>query len=172
QRSDVDVDQRGRAATVGVPRGFEDLLSGYDPARVEREALEDVELLGGQRHGFVVDAHLPGAQVDSQRTVPDQFAARPNPPQYGADPRLQLSQAEWLDQVVIGSRVERVDPVGLFAIGGHHDDRYPRAVTERPADADPVTVGKLEVEEDDVGQAMGQRLGASHHVIDLVTAAG
>ena len=40
-----------------------------------------------------------------------------------AQPSEQLAQREWLDDVVVGSRVETGDAIGHFVSRGQHEDR-------------------------------------------------
>ncbi len=64
---------------VGVPGAFQDLLAAQHPARVGGQALQDVELLGRQRHLVAGHGHLAGPQVHRERPVPQQSRRRDGP---------------------------------------------------------------------------------------------
>ena len=57
----------------------------------------------------------------------------------GADPGEQLAEVERLHEVVVGARVEAVDPVRRRVAGGQHQDRGRPVVAARPVDdVDPL----------------------------------
>src|ERR1700744_5515223 len=66
QRGHVHVEHLGRAVPVRVPGGLEDVLPGLHAARVDGQALQDVELLRGQRHLNPVHQYFVRPQIDSQ----------------------------------------------------------------------------------------------------------
>ncbi len=151
---------------------FQDLLPAHHASRIGREAFENVEFLGRERHLLAQDRYLAGPQVHGQRPVPDQLTSWPHPAEHGPDPGLQLGEAERLDQVVVRARIQRVDPVRLLAVRGNDDDRDTGSLPEPPADLHAVDVGQLEVEQHDVRITAGQRLRTGHHVVDPVAAPG
>src|SRR4029077_11159087 len=51
-----------------------------------------------------------------------------------AHPGEELAEVEWLDEIVVGARVEALDPVGWRVTRGEHDDRGRFAVLARPGD--------------------------------------
>ena len=70
QRRQVHVEHLGRPVPVLVPGPLDDLLPADQPAGVGGQALQDRELLGRQRDLGARHRHLPGAQVDGERPVP------------------------------------------------------------------------------------------------------
>ena len=79
--------------------------------------------------------------------------------QEGPQPGQQLGQGEGLDQVVVGSGVEALDPVVDGVAGGEHEHRgvvvgRPQA----PAHVEPVDGGQADVEDHRVGRADGDLL--------------
>ena len=80
-----------------------------------------------------------------------------HPAEHGADAREELLDVERLGHVVVGAGVERGDLVGLAVARGQHHDRN---VAERAHPAqhlDAVDVGEPEVEQHDVGPAVGDQ---------------
>jgi hypothetical protein len=142
QRRQVHVEHLGGPVPVLVPGPLDDLLPADQPARVGDQALQDRELLRGQRHVGAGHRYPPGPQVDGERPVPQHLAPGrllPLPAtQHRPDPGQQLGQAERLDQVIVGALVEREHPVGLLAAGRHHDDRGVRVGPEAAADVNAV----------------------------------
>ena len=115
--------------------------------------MQQVELAGRQLQRAPVDAGLPGARVDPQPADHDLgvrgVLARPAA-QDRADPRVELRGAEGLDDVVVGTRVEHRDDLGLVVAGRGDDDRDPADAAEHPQYGCAVDVGEPEVEHDDV----------------------
>ena len=84
-------------------------------------------------------------------------ASRGPPPQQGAHPRQELLALERLDQVVVGSRVEPLDPIVRLGAGGEDQDRRVALGAQAAADLDPVELRQPEVEDDEVGhEVLGQ----------------
>ena len=71
---------------------------------------------------------------------------------HGADAGDQLTQAERLHHVVVGSQFEPDHAVGFLALGGDDDDRHVRALPQAPAHVVAVEVGKAQVEQNEVGR--------------------
>src|SRR5579863_8403825 len=70
QRREVHVEHLGRPVPVLVPGPLDDLLPADEPAGVGGQALEYRELLGSEGDLGAGHGHLPGAQVDGERAVP------------------------------------------------------------------------------------------------------
>src|SRR5262249_6708713 len=71
-------------------------------------------------------------------------------PQRGAYARQQLSDAEWLGDVVVGAGVEGLD-LGLLARARReHDDRHRRPAADAPDDFHAVDVGQPEVDDREI----------------------
>ncbi len=75
------------------------------------------------------------------------------------------ADVEGLDQVVVGPRVQAVDPVGHGVARGEHQHRHPVARgAQAPAHLEAVEVGHAHVEHHGVGQRLshlGQALLAA-----------
>ena len=81
------------------------------------------------------------------------------PAQEGAEAGQQLRQGEGLDQVVVGARIESLDPVVDGVAGRQHQHRRVVAgAAHAAADGQAVEVGQPEVEDERVGRRQGQRL--------------
>ena len=172
QRGEVHVENLRRPVPVLVPGPLDDLLPADQPPWVGRQALQDRELLGRERHVGAVHGHLAGPQVDGERAVPQHLAGRATgalaAAQHRADPGQQLGQPEWLHQVVVGPLVEGEHPVGLLAPRGNHDDCRLGLLAQPAADVHAIDVGQPEVKQDDIGYRAAQRLGAKRHALRRV----
>jgi CRP/FNR family transcriptional regulator, cyclic AMP receptor protein len=87
-------------------------------------------------------------------------------PQQGPQPRLQLTQRERLDEIVVGAGVEPLDAIVDRVARGEHQHR--RAIARRPhaaADLKAVKAGHRDVEDDRVGRR-------SRHAIQGLDAVG
>jgi hypothetical protein len=98
-------------------------------------------------------------------------------PQHRPDPAAQLRQPERLGHIVIGTRLEAQDRVGLGAKRGEHDDRHDVAPSpQRPADLTAVGPGPgRDVDQDDLelvgGNAVDRRAAVGHRLDAMALAA-
>lgn len=74
-----------------------------------------------------------------------------------ADTRLELAYRKRLSEIVISPRVERIDLIGVFVSGGHHDDRHLGPYAYSANDLDAVDIGKPQVEQNHIGRIRGGR---------------
>ena len=113
------------------------------------EVSQKLELGRGQVQGAV---RAPGGAAG--RLEPDvaeaQVVGRRGPAQQGAHPRQHLFIREWLDEVVVGARVESADSLFGAAEGGEQQDRQRSGGTQSLADGDAVQAGQHDVEDDQV----------------------
>ena len=93
-------------------------------------------------------------RAGSSRRSPTCSSARPlrrRAPRERPQPREQLAEGERLDQVVVGARVEPLDPVLDRVAGGQHQHRRPDAARAKlAAGRKAVDAGKHHVEHDHV----------------------
>ncbi len=107
-------------------------------------------------------AHLVRDRVKHQIGIAERLAlADPvaGTPQQRPQPSLQLTQRERLDQVVVGTDVQALDPVVDRVAGGQH--QHGRAVArlaQSPAHLQAVEPGHQDVQDDGVGGSGGQRV--------------
>ena len=96
--------------------------------------------------------------------VSDENVAVAPSPQQRFHPRHQLGQHEWLDQVVVGARLQTGDTVVHRAARRQHTDRdivVHRA--KRSDDGDAIEHRHVDVQHDGIGPGLGgtaERLGA------------
>ena len=123
---------------------------------------DHVELLRSQRDLGAVERHPPGGDVDACRSSSSiaRFdrrrrcvCARVAHAEVGRDPGQQLGEAERLDDVVDGARLEPEHDVDLRVAGGEHDHRDRRVLPRgMHGDLRSVAVGEAEVEQHEVGR--------------------
>ena len=82
--------------------------------------------------------------------------------EHRSDPGLQLTGAEWLDQIVVGTRIEGPDDLVLHTTGGGHDHRHRADRTDHLEQLEPIEIGKPEVEDHQVGCTLYRRFEALH----------
>ena len=75
--------------------------------------------------------------------------------QRGADAGEQLLGVERLRDVVVGAGVERAHLLRLLVAGGQHDHGHVAERAQAAQHVEPVEVGEAEVEDHDVGAAVG-----------------
>ena len=122
---------------------------------------EQRELGGRQHHLAVVDGTACGRPAGAPG--PSQFlltlgepAARRNT---ALDPGDQLTRAERLGHVVVGTQLEADDPVHLVVAGGHEQHGGPVAGRAHPAaHLDAVQPGQADVEDDGDGVQPADRV--------------
>ena len=76
------------------------------------------------------------------------------PPGDGPDARQELTEAEGLHDVVVGTELEPDDAVDLLGTRGDHDDRDVGTCPQLAAHVEAVAVGETEVEQHDVEVAV------------------
>src|SRR6185312_11653330 len=99
---------------------LEDDGTGQDLPRMKHEELEQQALRARELDLTVPAFHLMSDRIERQIAEPQDLPrrARPRSAQQRAQPREQLVEREWLDDVVVGPGVEARDPVGDRIAGG------------------------------------------------------
>ena len=149
---------------------------GDEAVAVAGELFDESPFGGGEVHLGAVALDALVCEVDLELAGGDVgflVAGWGGASQRGAHAGEELVHAERLGDVVVGSRVERVDLVGLFATDGEHDDRNLGPAAQAADDFDAVNVGQSDVEQHDVGLVVGglaERFGAGGGEGDLVVA--
>lgn len=168
----MHVEGLGRSPPVLVPDLSDQLIAADDGTWVGGEAHQQVELLRRQGDRLLGEYDAACPPIDAEVAELDRgiglVARRPaRSAQDRADPCHELSKAEGLDDVVVGSEFEQDDAVDLLAAGGHDDDRHraarPEFLTHHPA----LEIGEAEVEQDEIGWCGGERSRAGRGELDL-----
>jgi hypothetical protein len=112
----------------------------------------------GRHRGLPGDAL--GGQVDGQLAEPDPglVPGGPGPPDGGTHAGQQFLHAERLGDVVVRTRVERLDLVGAVGPPGQHDDRCLRPAAQPGDHLDAVQVRQAQVEDHQVRRVLGGHL--------------
>ena len=152
----MDVKGLRRPVPVRVPHSFQDDLAGKGCSGVFGEECEKVKLFAGECEFFSVMGHPTASVVDDETmteinpgffvrgTVSSRAAS------HGPDARHEFPEAERFHHVVVGTEFESDNPVHLVAPGAHDDHGDLGSLPNLSADAEPVHVGKPEVQEHDV----------------------
>src|ERR1039458_4425186 len=116
QPRDVDVDSLVTAAVGLVPDICEELPLGHDPPEVDCQVVQQVELLAAQKQVPISERGLTSGRVDPEGSDRDRqrFRVLPYPAQDRPETRLELPGGEWLDDVVVGSRVEGLNDLAFI----------------------------------------------------------
>ena len=89
-------------------------------------------IFGVSGYADQVRLHLAKAAVHPQRQPQQKESthfqnfrvwARARTPQQGLNAQNQLAHAEWLDQIVVGSKLQTFNPLAGFTSGGKDEDR-------------------------------------------------
>jgi len=176
QAADVDVHAAGRDEAVGAPDGVKELVAGEDAVGARRQIVEQAKFERAERHGLSGVADAIGSRVD--REAPDLDDAR------GIDGRLraaeqrfdagdELSGAEGLGDVIVGTHFEADDAVGFVAARREHQDgqaiqRF--VLADFAANVQAGHFGKHEIEKEKIGRRFfqgGEAAGAVESGTDL-----
>jgi hypothetical protein len=115
----------GLRIEVKSPHFLQQHRLGDDTALALQKELQQLELLRLKLDPAAATAYLAGQQIHFQigkrQIGPDLGHGRA--PHDGAEPRQQLGEGKWLDQIIIGTRFEPFDPVVDAAHRGKEDDR-------------------------------------------------
>src|SRR6476620_9645481 len=97
----------------------------YSPG-IAGERREQVELLRCQFERVAADCDATASLVELELTDVDRRVngAALRTPCHRTDPRDQLTNAERLDDVIVGAKLQADDSVHLFPPCGDHDDRH------------------------------------------------
>ena len=113
ETADVRLDDVRLRIEVILPHLFEQHLSRHHTALAAHEEFEQpkfarlqVDVLGAAPDGAGDQIHLEIAGLQDGRPRPER-----RPPRERGEPRHQLLEGEWLDEVVVAARLESVDPV-------------------------------------------------------------
>jgi hypothetical protein len=154
QVADVSLDHARVAVEVVAPDVIEDLCLAHDPAGVDQQVAQQVELGGREIDDPITAAHLVRLLVDREIVVAQgvggAIAARA--PKHCAYARHQLLEAERLADVIVGAKRESVHPVGGGVTGGQEQHRdLGGFVRQPPVDLEAVPVRQHHVQHDQVG---------------------
>src|ERR1700722_7404538 len=156
QAADEDVDGAVAVGLAPPPDLLQQLVPGDDAPAVEGEGVQELELRRRQAGVRAADEGLHLARVDPQLLDLDRLAAAllggGHPaPRRRTDGRDELAHRERLDEVVVGSDLERMDTVVLGPARGDDDDRRTDPLRARGLDQLPaVELGQHEIEDADV----------------------
>src|SRR5437868_3016218 len=166
QVRDEHLDRVGDRERVVTPHLVQQPLARHDDALIAHEVLEQLELALGQLDGSIRADDLMGVGVEPQ-VADDQRRGAPRRPaaQQRAQPGEQLLAFERLDDVVVGARVQALDPLLEPVAGGEHEDAdVVLALAQLLGDLDAVELGQPEIQQDHVGQE-GMRLIQRIHAV-------
>src|SRR4051812_1830793 len=172
QVGDEHVDRVRHRQRVIPPDLLQQALARDHEALVAHQVLEQLELAVGELDLPVAAGDLPRVAGQAQVAHDERRAApRGTAPQQRAHARQELLALERLREVVVGARVESLDPVVQVGAGGQDQDRHVRLRPQAPADLDAVEAGKPEVEDHEVGHELlgrAERVDAVDRRADLV----
>ena len=137
------------------PHEAEELVAGEHLPGMARGGVEQPELAAGEPEVAPparrdVAARVHDEVLEDDGTVAGHAAAA----QERLEPRGELGEREWLDEVVIGSRLQAADAVLHVVARGEDADRdLDAARAHAPDDAHAVEVGHRHVEDDRRGRA-------------------
>src|SRR5438552_8505012 len=124
QAAHLDVDHvRPQRLGLIAPRVLGDGLAIDHRGEAPHQQLEDVEFRGREIEQLAVHGDVPASRVQRQGSPVHHRRAGPAwSPLQRAHPGNELPEIEWLDQVVVGPRVQALDAVGRRVASGQHQD--------------------------------------------------
>src|SRR3989339_808979 len=122
QSSDMDVNRSGLDRDLDPPNGVEQTLAAKNLPFVFPQVMEQGKFLGGQFDRFSRDLDLMLVNIKLKiggfEELGFYFASIPLDDRF--DPGGQLTHAERLGQIIVGSQLQANDLVRLFSLGGQH----------------------------------------------------
>src|SRR5581483_3361477 len=175
QVRDEDVDRVRHRRRVVAPHLLEQALARDHEPLVSHQVLEQLELAVRELDLALPAPDLAGVRVEHQVADHERRAAARRPaPHERAQPRQQLLALEGLDEVVVGARVQPLDPVAGLAARRQDEDRHVAGRAQAPAHLDAVETRQAEVEDDEIGdELLGHRerlhaVSRGLHVVPLL----
>src|ERR1700682_6294003 len=148
---DVDLDIVGVAEEVVAPYLVENAVPGKDLVGMHHEQAQQVELSSRELDRAPVSAHLARRFIHGEVLHLEQGpGARIAAPHYGPDPRQQLTEVEWLGQVIVGTDLEALDSVSELAPGRQDDHAGVLVTADRFRDGQAIELGHHHVQHDDM----------------------
>ena len=158
---DVHVDRARVAEPVVAPHAVEDLLAAQrEPGRSARKRSRSNSLVVNvdRRRSSTRTSRRPTSIVDVADLDDLGGGAAVGAAQHRLHPRDELGGRERLGEVVVGAELEAEHAVDLAVAGGEEDHRDRRRLAEPAAHLEPVDVGQADVEHDQSGPVVGDRL--------------
>lgn len=163
---------RPRERIVRVSLDFaQELKSGEDLSWMPSEVGEKVELRRREVDGTPLDLQLARLEIDLKLSGDHSLGLRSlavEPSQDGANPRHELTGAERFDDVVVGPKLQAHNTIGLRGFGGQHDDGHGGLRSDGSGHFQPAHLRQHEVEDDEVGTFLVERLQRRSAVIRCV----
>ena len=146
--------------------------------RAEPQPLAELHRARGQPHAVPGRVRVP--RLDREREARDQalrllqLLEHPLQADQGPQPRAELARVDGLREVVVRAGGEPRHPGVQLSLGrqeDHRDEVRDRVALELPAEVDPGHPGHPHVQQDQVGELLGdldERLGGGPHVADRI----
>src|SRR5258706_990097 len=154
QPSDVGIDDVRARIEMHVPHFVVQLTSRHRLARAKHEVLVKLQLHRRETYVVAVAGHSASEAIECEiadvSLLADARAPR-TPPNEGAHTRSQLLIRDWLDDVVVGARIETAD--NRFGVGATRveEDRGVSAVAPQLLqDLESMPVAKLKIEDNSI----------------------
>src|SRR5262249_27691694 len=124
QALDVGVDRARRDLGLDAPDVIEQRAAALHAVLALEQGGQELELEGGEHGLATLDPDAVRLPIDAQAAelVDRRGRLGPAATQHGLDAQEQLADAEGLDHVVIGPKLEAQDAIDLFAFGGEDDN--------------------------------------------------
>ena len=149
QVPDIDLDVIGVAEKVVTPHLVEDPLPGKHLVGMHHEQAEQIELSRGERNCPASAIDLPGCFIEADiADLEDRAGSLIAAAQHSANSRQQLAKVEWLDQVVVRSDFQPLDPILHVVFGGQDDHADVLIAPEGGSDRQAIELGHHDVYHD------------------------
>ena len=158
QGADVDLDDV-RIVGVVAPDLGEQLVLGENQSALADEVGKQSQLGRGQLERRTCARGEAGLLVDDDVAGFDRRAEAPRSPQHGAHAGEQLFERERLDQVVVGSEFEAVQPILDRVARGQEDDRQITGGAQRSRQLEAVAARKEHIEHGQIGGGGEDQVG-------------
>src|SRR6516164_311989 len=145
---DVNFDRVAGDVIVESIQLLLDLRTRDETTRPAHQQLDHGIFARGERRRFTLAGDRTLPQVEGYFARGEhRFGAAVGPARYGSQPRAELVDVEWLDQVVVRPRIEATDAIADAIPCRHDDDRCGASVLPQPAQhTESVAIRQPEVE--------------------------
>src|SRR5215831_2008230 len=170
---DVSIYSAGGRKGVVAPDFFEQSIAAESLARMAKEVLQKIELLGGKLHGLPGAGHLTSAQVDLDLAKRVTFLGNAvGTAEDSLDTGQQLADGERLGNIIVGTELQADNLVHFLTARRQHNHWHRRALgLKLLAHVQPTHFGHHHVENHEVGrvvkrasQALGSVARGEHFV--------
>src|SRR6266850_1089858 len=123
QRRHAPVNAAVRNDDLAAPNAIQNRISCEGASAILQQKFQKFEFLRGQLDLTAIPEQFVGGQIEAAITKTIIHVFRSSPAQKRLHPGKQLSNTEWLGDIIVCAELEAADDIILLAFGREHNDR-------------------------------------------------